>query len=253
MFFCLLIAELLKIKSTIAFWIMLIFPLITSILYFFIFYFNGEYFLKELVSPWLKLFAYTLGFWSVFILPLFITLQTSLINEIESRISAWKQLLTIGKYRQVIFTSKLLVVFFIVFISILFLIIFTFTSGILLCTLRPDLGFSNYPIPISLVFSLILHLFICSLPIVVIHFFFSILFNKLFASLTIGISITVLNIIITNTNMAIYFPWSYSALIVGDKLSENIPGLLNYEISGIVLSVIICFTSISYFTRKDYI
>lgn len=246
-------AELIKIKLSSAFLLTVILPLVCVLLYFLIFYINGDYFITKNISPWLLYISYTIGFWTLFIMPLYVTLLTSLINEIESKSNSWKQILSIGISKHKIFLGKFLIIIFSFILSLQFIFFLILLSGKLLAVLRPEFEFDKYSIPYFELIIVDIHIIISSVLIIIIHYFLSVFVNRIFFSLSLGLVLTILNVVITNSDFAFLFPWSYPSLIVGNVLVKQNYLPTNYEIFSLIGSVILLFLSVYYFARKRYL
>ena len=190
-------------------------PIVCVTIYFLIFVLNGKFFIPENFNPWKILISYTIGFWAVFILPFYVTLLTSLINEVETKSNSWKQLLCLGISKNKIFFNKVVSVIILFFISLQFLILLVVCAGLLLILIKPEFGFQNYKVPIFEILIVDGYVLISSYSIIIIHFFLSIFFNKIFFSLSVGLILSICNTVITNSDFAYLFPWSHPSLFIG--------------------------------------
>lgn len=81
-------AELLKLKRTLAFRMIIVAPLLVATLQFFVLW-NQKRF-PDGFKLWEMLPRNVLSLWAVFMLPLFITLETALLNGLEHSEKQWK-------------------------------------------------------------------------------------------------------------------------------------------------------------------
>jgi len=121
--------ELIKLRRTLAFWLMLIAPLsIVGLTVLF------DIRLAADVSgadrdAWSTLIRDTLGFWVVLMLPLFIALESALLAQLEHGQNMWKHLFALPIPRWTVYTAKLLISILIVGMATVFLFLGVLGAG----------------------------------------------------------------------------------------------------------------------------
>jgi ABC-2 type transport system permease protein len=133
--------ELIKLRRTLAFWMMLFAPLAVAGL-------TLLYSITRLDSDssgagddaWSVLTGYTLGLWVVLMLPLFVALESALMAQLEHSQKMWKHLFSLPAPRWTVYLAKLFVTISIVGVSMTILMAGILLSGELLqiLSIRPD-------------------------------------------------------------------------------------------------------------------
>jgi hypothetical protein len=129
-------AEILKLKRTLAFWMIFVAPLLVATLQFFVVWnqkrFSADFNLWEMAPKGM------LSVWAIFMLPLLITLETALINGVEHGEKQWKQIFALPIPRHAVYTAKLLIAQALAAASTLILSALTVAVGLALIRLRPE-------------------------------------------------------------------------------------------------------------------
>jgi lantibiotic transport system permease protein len=87
----------------------------------------------------------SIGMWTLLMLPLFVTLETSLLAGLEHADKNWKQLLALPVPRSTVYLSKLLVTIALLWTAHAVLIAGTIASAALLQRLQPTFAFGAMP------------------------------------------------------------------------------------------------------------
>ena len=148
MFWRVLRTELLKLKRTVALRMAVLTPLVVVILMLFI---ASQMPLTMLRRPgiendWVALARMNFVFWGLLMLPLYITLEVSLIAGIDHAESQWKALLTRPIPRYAFYLAKLAVIVGLAALSTLILVIGVIMSGLVLPHLQQTATFKT-PVP----------------------------------------------------------------------------------------------------------
>lgn len=174
---------------------------------------------------WQLVFDRCWQYMAVFLLPLGITLATSLIAQVEFRNNGWKQLFVTPQRMTVIFIAKALVVLFM--LGLFFLL---FNIGIYLAGVLPSFIFSDIPFPVQR-FPLHYFLtnnaafFINSLPILAIQYFLSLHLRNFIVPIAIGFALLLASNIAMSSEYGFYMPYCYGALefLKGDsRINPNV-------------------------------
>src|SRR3982751_2971802 len=145
MFVRVLSTEALKLKRTLALWMVLVSPLVMVLLQFAISAKGARGFILGAKDAWPPMVRQTVEVWSLVMMPMFVTLETSLLAGLENTGKNWKSLLALPAPRWTIYASKLAVTIALVWAAHTILIAATFGSARLLQLLHPKLNFGGMP------------------------------------------------------------------------------------------------------------
>jgi len=214
-FFRVLSAELLKTKRTLAFWLTLLAPLPIILLALINFMQDYEWLKREELWPTLIHNVFVL--WCLLLLPLFITLETGLLNALEHNNKMWKQLYALPMPRWAVYASKQIVALGLIGLSNIALAAMTVGVGLLLRVLRPQLSFSA-PIPWTpLVQSAALG-YLAACLILSLHLWVSARWPSFVAAMGTGIVTTVAGVVVINSEWAKVYPWTLPGWVVKGNL-----------------------------------
>lgn len=146
MFFRVLSTECLKLKRTLALWMVLVSPLVMVLLQFAITYKRAPDFIQNAKDAWPPMVLQTVEVWTLLMMPMFVTLETSLLAGLENTGKNWKSLLALPAPRWTIYTSKLVVTIALLWAAHAVLIGGTVGSGWLLKLIHPSLNFGSMPL-----------------------------------------------------------------------------------------------------------
>src|ERR1022692_422860 len=92
MLFRVLSGECLKLKRTLALWMVLVSPLVMVLLQFAVSYKGAGVFLRDGKDAWPPMVRQTVEVWTLLMMPMFVTLETSLLAGLENTGKNWKSL-----------------------------------------------------------------------------------------------------------------------------------------------------------------
>ena len=204
-------AELLKLKSTLAFWLALVAPLAMGALQFLVVQRNGLVYLEAGESAWEYYGGQTINFFALLMLPLFVTLETALASNMEHTSQQWKQLFALPLPRSAIYAAKLFAGLVLIGVSLVGLLAVIVLSGWLLNTLHPDLGFGA-PIPWEYLFKMVGMVYLGSWLLIAIHTWIGLRWQSFALASAVGIVLTVAGMMVINSDYAPYYPWTLPAV-----------------------------------------
>ena len=205
-------AEILKLRSTVALKLALIYPIIPVFIYGLIMFYFQEKIADNKMNTWAFFISIVWNFWSSFAFLPLIGLQTILINNLENANNGWRNLFSLAFSRNKIYLAKLLTVIFLILISLVSLSFYIYLYGIICSVAFPQLNFQNHSIPLTLFVNPLLVL-VGSLAIICLHYFFSAFVKNVFTCFGATVFVTILGLfLIQKEDIAIYFPWSWPAL-----------------------------------------
>lgn len=199
-------SELLKLKRTLALWMVLVAPLVVVTLEFLLIL---QHLGKRPIADGWKLVTHgTYGFYAVGMLPLFITLETALLAGLEHNAKAWKQIFALPVPRSAIYTAKLLVAAALIAASCMVLFAGTVAAGYALAALLPNADFSSGPQWEELVTGAA-SMFLASWLILAIHSWVALRWQSFAFASGFGMSATVGVALISNSERFWkFYPWS---------------------------------------------
>jgi len=206
-------SESLKLKRSLALWLAVIAPLVIVLLQFMITWDRGTTFLKKSPDAWLWLGRQTITFWSLLMLPLFITLETALLAGLEHSGDNWKHLFVLPIPRGAIYAAKTMAGMILIAISQLTLALYILLAGGILGALKPELKFTA-PVPLNEILVYTALSYISSWLMISIHTFVGIRWKSFVVAMGFGIAMTVAGFLIINSRWANIYPWTFPGLIM---------------------------------------
>jgi hypothetical protein len=205
-------AETLKMKRTLAVWLALLTP---AALVFLEVVGATQYqgrlsSLSPDINRWALLFEDLFSIWVVLIFPLFITLETALLGQIEHGNQTWKLTHTQPIPRWTILAAKQILGLGLVLLGLLALIIFTLLGGAILDILMPELAIKP-PIPWK---DMLIQAGIALLAagmILGIHTWIALRSHSFVVASAVGIGMTIAGLVLQGLEWTEYFPWSMPA------------------------------------------
>ena len=142
-----LLSEVRKLRRTPALGMVFLAPFTIVILYFFVGLASpGPLVRGSAGGVWPSIIQNSVTLWTLLMLPMFITLETSLLAGLEHTERNWKFVLTMPMPRWMVYVAKLVVVIGMVWTAHLVLGVGTVISGVTLRALSPDLGLTSLPV-----------------------------------------------------------------------------------------------------------
>jgi hypothetical protein len=146
-------AELLKMKRTVALRMVLVCPAVVVLFILFVtsqapfstLNFNG------ITNKWIVLASLTLRVWAILMMPLYITLETTLIAGLDHSENQWKSLLARPVPRWTVYVAKLMVVVAMTAISTFILLCGILIDGAVLARIQSEVVFGS-PLPWPAIF-----------------------------------------------------------------------------------------------------
>ncbi len=240
-------AELLKTKRTLAFWMTLVTPSVVCILQFLILMrvkggYGGE------GDAWIPTAQNIFGLWAILALPLFITLETALLAQVEHSEKHWKHLFALPIPRWATYAAKWFTGAILLLLGQVFLMAATLAIGYLARWLKPEIGFGPSA-PLGWIAQVLGEMFLIALLMHSIHTWISLHFRSFTVAVGVGMAAAVSNIILINAEEGPrYFPWALTV----NALPQNQGAALGYALAvGIAGAVLIALLGAWEVTRRD--
>ena len=233
-------AELLKVKRTLALWMVFVAPLVVLSLQFLLLWQRGEAPISRYSSnPWVVIHLSTFNLYAVGMLPLFITLETALLAGIEHGPKAWKQLFALPVPRATIVTAKMLVTAAMIAMSCIVLVFGTVLCGYALAAIFPQVDFSSGP-PWSDLWTGAVSMFLASWLILVLHAWVALRWPSFAFASGFGMSATVGIALIASSKYWKIYPWALPVHAAGGSQFAGLALTLG-AFGGLAFAVVACW------------
>lgn len=234
-----LTAEVLKLKRTLALWMVFIAPLAIAG---FIFAVTLSRELNDASpDPWDQFSSIVLTLWGLLMLPLFVALEMALLGGLESTEKQWKHLFVLAIPRPALYGAKLLVGLGLIGLSTLVLWGGMLAAGWGLRWLRPDLGFAA-PAPWLSMLQAVGRTYLAAWLVLALHLWLSLRWQSITLALGIGMTATVLGaFLIRSARWSPWYPWVLPGVTLLGTPSGQAQALLLGGIGGLVAALLGCW------------
>jgi len=207
MFFRVLSTECLKLKRTLALWMVLVSPLVMVLLQFAITAKGARVFIAAGKDAWPLMVSQTVEVWTLLMMPMFVTLETSLLAGLENSGNNWKSLLALPAPRWTVYVSKLVLTIILLWAAHVVLMIGTIGSGRILKLLYPALNLGNMPLSPFVV--PMLRVSMSALLAVAIQHWVSLRWHSYTVAMGFGMCAMITGIFAVQSKvLGAWFPWS---------------------------------------------
>ena len=224
MFFRVLSTECLKLKRTLALWMVLVSPMVMVLLEFAITAKRAPIFLRDGKDAWSPMVHQTVEVWTLLMMPMFVTLETSLLAGLEHTGKNWKSLLALPAPRWTVYVSKLVVTISLLWAAHAVLVVGTIGSGRLLKLMYPALNLGT--LPLSPFVAPMLRVSVSALLAVAIQHWVSLRWQSYTVAMGFGMCAMLTGIFAVNsTVLGSWYPWSLPirAVLDGAAGQNRIP------------------------------
>lgn len=237
MFFRVLSTECLKLKRTLALWMVLVSPLVMVLLQFAISYKRAPLFIHDGKDAWPSMVGQTVEVWTLLMMPMFVTLETSLLAGLENTGKNWKSLLALPAPRWTIYVSKLVVTIALLWAAHAILIGGTIGSGMLLKLVHPKLSLGNMPLSPFVV--PMLRVSLSALLAVTIQHWVSLRWHSYTVAMGFGMCAMIIGVFMVQSRaLGSWFPWSLPIRAVLDG-AAGLDRITTVAVVGAVLAATI--------------
>lgn len=238
--------EAAKLKRTLALGMTVIAPMTIVILYFLVGLAGIGPSQRPGADPWVFLTRNTVQLWTLLMLPLFITLETSLLAGLEHTDRNWKFLLSLPIPRWTIYVAKLVVVIALVWLAHAVLAAGTVASGYLLRQFASGLTFG--PMPVSLIAWPVTKVSLALLLAVTIQHWVSLRWPSFVVAMGFGMCAMVVGFIAANSGKyGPWVPWSLTLHTLSPRVSLPISPMLYSTVAGLIVAT----AGAIHFTRHE--
>jgi ABC-2 type transport system permease protein len=208
-FFRVLLTEMMKLKRTLALWMIVIAPLFVVLLQFLVGFFGADQLAKRTPDAWGQISRQTVLMWTVLMMPLFLTLETSLLAGVEHADKNWKSVLALPPPRWTFYLSKLVVTTMMLWAAHAVLVGGAIASGAILEATRPVLKITA--MPMSVLIPPMLRISATALCATAIQHWVSLRWQSFTGAMGFGMCAMVAGFLAVNSaDYGPWFPWSMS-------------------------------------------
>ena len=171
---------------------------------------------------WANFFQSTLGLWTLLMLPLYVTLETSLLASLEHANGGWKHLFALPVPRWSVYAAKLVVAVALLLGSMLVLGVGMILGGLALGAAVPEIGLTGAP-PWRDALGPVLRIFLIAWLMVAIHTWIALRWNNVVVALGSGMVAAVAGVLIgQSARWGPWFPWSitFAAIAPGGDVTR---------------------------------
>lgn len=231
-------AEILKIKRTLALWLAFITPLSIVGLMFAATLSSQRDVESPDVNGWDGFTRLIFLLWGLLMLPLFITLETALLSELESAEKHWKHLFALPIPRSVLYIAKLLVGAGLIALSTIVLWGGTLLAGYSLRWLKPGFGF-EVSIPWFETLQTALLTYLAAWFILAFHTWLSLRWRSFTLSVGFGMIATVIGVFFTisSERLASFYPWMFPSMAMGNDVLIVLQVVILGILGGIIATI----------------
>ncbi len=244
--------EFYKIRKTLAFRSSWILPLLINLLIVSIFLIKAEDILKSPTpNMWHRYLEFSMGIMGSLILPMYVVFLTFSINDIEHKADTWKNLFSYPVEKRQVFLSKWLSAVSVFGIFMLSFFCFTYIGGTVLGKLNPLFGFQNHDMGF-LILQAYAKMFLASLALLSLQFFFSMLWSDFMKSMGIGLLLTIASLIAVRWEYIYLSPYAQPMYSIMGLFKNENGGLLDFATKeiGVGVATAATFMILSYQMMK---
>ncbi len=240
-----LLTEALKLRRTLALR-MTVLPLIVVLLYLLLGLFSASTLVRQNADVWANVTRNTVSLWTLLMLPLFLTLQTSLLAGLEHSDRNWKYLLTMPVPRWTIYVSKFLIALGMVWLAHLVLFTGTMVNGLVLRQFAPELGLGA--LPMGAIAWPLVKVSVAVVMAAAIQHWVSLRWPSFIAAMGFGMCAMVVGFMAVNSaDFGPWYPWSLTLHTLSPRGTFVIHPTLYSAIGALVVTVLGAWQ----FSRRD--
>jgi hypothetical protein len=233
-------AERLKLKRTLALWLAPLAPLVIIGLQLAIVLNSLEYYrAQDVADAWVKYGGQIVFLWTMLMLPLFITLETALLGNLEHGNQQWKHLFALPIPRGAVYAAKQISGMAIIGLSMISLYVFIVLSGLALRLLAPGLGFEA-PVPWWEFCKYVAGAYLASWLIISVHTWVGLRWHSFVVASSVGIAAMVIAVFLFQSDWGPWYPWTFAGLVAYglEEGHDVLPQLLAGGLGGVAVALL---------------
>ena len=229
-------AELLKTRRTASFWLSISGAAFIPLLLF-IALLTGDDATNAAMAkdPWKRFFGMGWQILSVFLLPMYIILVSTLITQIEFKNNTWKQVFASPQSLATIYFSKFLTIQLMIIFCCGLFNVFMILSAFAGNLFKPGYGFSDKAIDWKMLLQLNFKTYVSILGISALQYWLSMRFKNFIVPLGLGLAMVIAGIIALNVQWTHLhkYPYAFPILTYDFLQKSDRPFLENHELNSI--------------------
>jgi len=232
-------AETLKLKRTLALWLALIAPLAIVGPNVGIYLQRGTINAYGGDSAWLWYGQMNIVVWGLLMTPLFVTLETALVGNMEHMSDHWKHLNALPVARGLIYAAKQFSATVLIALSSLSLVVCIVGSGVFLRLIRPGIGLGT-DIPWVQLFAYAGMTFVSAWLIISIQTWVSLRWKSFVVACGVGIAMTVAGAFFVQADWGGFWPWALPGFIANEFSDGfvHLPEMIFGTVGGVVVALL---------------
>lgn len=176
-------------------------------------------------QAWLRFATECLGLFTFLMLPLFITLQSALLAQLEHGEKQWKHLLALPVPKGVHYVAKAVALVVMIWAALAALVVFVELGGHLLAFARPALGIRG-PGPLAFLVEKAFYIALIATCMMAIHLWIALRWTSFTVAVATGMSVTVVGFLVGQSKYQAYYPWSMTLQVLGNQEVEPLRPVL---------------------------
>ncbi len=215
-----LVAEASKSRRTLSLALAFIAPALIAALNFLIYWQRGSTLVRPVRDTWLSLTQNNLVFWTLLMVPLFVTLQTALLAALEHSNKSWKHLFALPVSRAALYAAKQVAGIGLMGLSTVVLWAAIIVSGLALRQVKPGIGLEA-PIPAWEILKFTLLTYVCSWLIIAIHTWIAMRWSSFVVAMSVGVAATIVAVVVVESDYLGYYPWTLPGLTMMEAMTKG--------------------------------
>jgi hypothetical protein len=206
-------AEFLKSKRTAAFWLTFIGAAFVPIVSFIRLVARPDHFIPVFKNdPWQLFINDNWQAGSLFLLPMFVILVTSLVVQIEYKNNTWKQVYASPRTMADIFLSRFIVIQTLILTAFILFNAFIIIAGCAVSLVHKEYTFFDHQVPWNTLLTVTLKLYFSVQAITAIQYWLSLRFRNFIIPVGIGLALLITGFMIHQWEQLYYYPYMYPAI-----------------------------------------
>ena len=246
-------AEFLKSKKTAAFWLTILGAAFVPVVNGIALLARPDHFVPILKNdPWQTFINNNWQAATLFLLPMFVILLTSLVVQIEYRNNTWKQVYASPRTLADVYFSKFIIIHTLILFCFILFNAAIIISSCVVNLFQKQYTFFEHPVPWKMMFSLIVKIYFSVLAITAIQYSLSLRFRNFIAPVGIGLALLITGFIIHEWEHLYYYPYMYPAISFIHDFEKR-PGFVStaqwLDLAWFVVALLVGFLDM--LTRKE--
>lgn len=226
--------EKLKIGNTLIPWLTLLAPLFVVTVAFVASYSGGDKVYRPGINPWENFSGHVLVGWSLFVFPIYLSLQSALYAGIEHQSRAWAYFYSLPIPKWAVHVSKLLMLTMLTATSHMALFFLAEGAGWIMGLVRPVYGFQYYSLH-NILAAASASLFVTGLGMIALQWLISLYFESFLVPAALGLFATIAGAVSRGFAASDVSPYLWPTALLNATLDMN-----EWRFSYMLISLLSC-------------